>query len=120
MPGEDIAVTREAGQNHAHEDLYVATRDASGAARRLRGDRTRKMDAFRTKRHPEIHLGKVARLYVEEGYGFIEAENGHVVYFQRDSLAGEFWNRLKPGSYLRFKEMNGDKGPFGVNATLMD
>ncbi len=120
VPGEDIAVSREAGQNHAHEDIYVAIRDAFDAARRLLEDRARQMDAFRTKRHPEIHHGKVARLFAEEGYGFIEAEDGHEVYFQRDSLTGEFWNRLQIGSYLRFKEMDGDKGPFGVNVTLMD
>jgi len=35
IPGNDIAVTREPGVNHAHEDIYVAIRDSFNAARRI-------------------------------------------------------------------------------------
>jgi ribosome-associated translation inhibitor RaiA len=120
VPGDDLAVSRHTGINHAHEDIYVAIRDAFDAARRLLEDRSRQMDAYRTKRHPEVQHGKVVRLFADDGYGFIETPDGREVYFQRDSLTGEFWNRLKVGSNLRFKEMEGDKGPFGVSVTLMD
>lgn len=120
VPGDDLSVSRDAGLNHAHEDIYVAIRDAFDAARRLLEDRSRKMDAYRTKRHPEIHHGSVVRLFGDEGYGFIEAEDGHEVYFQRDGLTGDFWNRLEVGSYLRFKEMDGDKGLYAISVTLMD
>jgi hypothetical protein len=41
--GQDIDITRESGQNHAHEDPYVAMRDAFYAARR-------KLDEFGTRR----------------------------------------------------------------------
>ncbi len=34
VPGVEIAVTRDPEQNHAHEDVYVAIRDAFNAARR--------------------------------------------------------------------------------------
>jgi len=33
-PGKEIAVTRDPSQHHAHEDMYVAIRDAFNAARR--------------------------------------------------------------------------------------
>ena len=34
VPGKEIVVTHNPGDDHAHEDLYVATRDAFDAARR--------------------------------------------------------------------------------------
>jgi cold shock CspA family protein/ribosome-associated translation inhibitor RaiA len=120
VPGQDIAVTREAGVNHAHEDIYVTIRDAFNAAQRLLEDRVRKLDAHRSKRHPMVHHGRLVRIFDEDGYGFIEAEDGHEVYFDRDSMTKEFWPKLKVGSRLRFKEQEGDKGPFGIQVTLLD
>jgi ribosomal subunit interface protein len=32
VPGREIAVTRDPAENHAHEDVYVAVRDAFAAA----------------------------------------------------------------------------------------
>lgn len=34
VPDRELVVTRDPGQNHAHEDIYVAVRDAFDAARR--------------------------------------------------------------------------------------
>ncbi|MBN8873981.1 MAG: ribosome-associated translation inhibitor RaiA [Rhodospirillales bacterium] len=34
IPGRQIIVNRESGHDHAHEDIYVALRDAFDAARR--------------------------------------------------------------------------------------
>lgn len=43
VPGAEIAVSRDPEQNHAHEDVYVAIRDAFNAARR------RLLDAVKRK-----------------------------------------------------------------------
>jgi len=34
VPGDELAVSRDPGKDHAHEDVYVAIRDAFDAARR--------------------------------------------------------------------------------------
>lgn len=120
VPGRDISVTREAGVNHAHEDIYVAVRDSFDAAKRLLEDRVRKMDAHRTKRHPEVRHGRLARIFRDDGYAFIECEDGHEVYFDRDSMTKDTWPRLEVGSNLRFKQLDGDKGPYGIQVTLLD
>ena len=120
VPGDDIAVTREAGVNHAHEDVYVAIRDSFDAARRLLEDKVRKMSGHRTKHHPAISHGLVERIFEEEGYGFIKTEDGHEVYFDRDSLTKSVWPQIKIGSKLRFKERDGDKGPYGTQVSLLD
>jgi ribosomal subunit interface protein len=59
VPGGEIAVSRSAAENHAHEDVYVAIRDAFDAverqledfARRQRGEV--KAHARRTRPTPE-------------------------------------------------------------------
>ena len=43
VPGDDIIVGRTGPQNHAHEDVYVAIRDAFAAAGRQLEDHVRKM-----------------------------------------------------------------------------
>ena len=48
VPGAEIAVSREPEQDHAHEDVYVAIRDAFDSARRRLLDRAR-----RRNRHEE-------------------------------------------------------------------
>jgi hypothetical protein len=50
VPGEDLYVNRDHEQNHAHEDVHVAVRDAFGAAmRRLQDYLDRRRG--RTKSH---------------------------------------------------------------------
>jgi len=120
VPGKDISVTRESGENHAHEDIYVAIRDSFDAARRLLEDRVLKMDGQKTKRHPEVRHGRLARIFNEDGFAFIECEDGHEVYFDRDSMTNDAWSRLEVGSHLRFKQLDGDKGPYGIHVSLLD
>ena len=43
-PGDDLFVNREGAQNHAHEDVLVAIRDAFRAAERALEDRARLRD----------------------------------------------------------------------------
>jgi len=43
VPGKDVVVDRAKPVNHAHEDVYVAIRDAFNAATRRLEDRARKM-----------------------------------------------------------------------------
>jgi ribosome-associated translation inhibitor RaiA len=53
--GKEVVIDRDAGLNHAHEDAFVAARDAFAAARRRLQDRER-----RTARR-----GKAAQIAVE-------------------------------------------------------
>ena len=43
VPGTDIIVSHSGPQNHAHEDVYVAIRDAFKAATRMLEDHVRKL-----------------------------------------------------------------------------
>ncbi|MGB1548585.1 MAG: HPF/RaiA family ribosome-associated protein, partial [Alphaproteobacteria bacterium] len=42
-PGKELVVTHSGPKDHAHEDVYVAIRDAFGAAARQLEDHARKL-----------------------------------------------------------------------------
>lgn len=116
VPGGFIAVNRKPGDLNAHEDVKVAMRDAFAAARRQLDDHVQKMGGVHVKSHPESRYGRVARLFSEQGYGFIETGTGTDVYFGRESVTGP-WDDIQIGSEVEFSLMEGDKGPFAVNVS---
>ncbi len=50
VPGGKIVANRDPGEDHAHEDLHVAIRDAFDAARRRLQDHMRRLDG-QVKQH---------------------------------------------------------------------
>jgi cold shock CspA family protein/ribosome-associated translation inhibitor RaiA len=111
LPGrDDVVIDRNPDADHAHEDPYVAVRDAFNAARRRLQDHERRF-AGRMKTHEAPPHGRVARFFPDEGYGFIETADGREIYFHRNALVNGRFDRLKPGAEVRFAEAEGEKGP---------
>lgn len=109
VPRGDVVVTRESGQDHAHEDAYVAARDAFRAAARQLEDQARKIDG-RVKLHEApLVTGRVARFVADEAYGFIETAQGDV-YFERHCVVDDAFDRLRVGDAVRIAVATGDKG----------
>lgn len=109
LPGrDDVIVDRNPPADHSHEDIYVAIRDAFDAARRQLEDHERRFSG-RTKHHEGQPHGRVVRLFPEQGYGFIEAEDGQEIYFHRNA-ASDF-DGLTQGAKVRYVAVEGDKGP---------
>ena len=59
--------------------------------------------------------GEIVEIEPELGYGFVRANDGQEVYFQKDSLVDGDWDGLEVGARLRFREQDGEKGPFAVD-----
>jgi ribosomal subunit interface protein len=110
IPGHELVVGHESSQDHAHEDVYVAIRDAFDAARRQLQDHVGR--ERRQPKHREAAAGgRVARLFRDAGYGFIETPDGREVYFHRNSVADDAFDALSAGVRVRFTEELGEKGP---------
>lgn len=120
VPGRAVVVTREPGQNHAHEDIHVAIRDAFSAAERQLEDHVRKASGHRVKDHPAKEHGTVDRIFPDGGYGFIRTVPGEELFFQRASVTGDGWQNLAVGSKVHFTPMDGEKGPYAVAVTVAD
>ena len=110
VPGNELVVSRDPGQNHAHEDVYVAIRDAFDAMRRQLEDhaRERRQDV---KSHQSVPHGRISRLVPEEDYGRIETIDGRDIYFHRNSVVNAEFDKLEVGNEVRFDEEEGDLGP---------
>ncbi|OFZ71560.1 MAG: 30S ribosomal protein S30 [Betaproteobacteria bacterium RBG_16_64_9] len=105
VPGREIAVTRE-----HDEDVYVALRDAFDDAGRQLEDVAREMRGD-IKAHDVPQHGKVTRLITDEGYGFIETEDGRELYFSRDNVMHPTFEELSYGTPVQFIEDWADEGP---------
>lgn len=98
-PGATIAVNHEPGRNHAHEDLFVAIRDAFDAAQRRLRDHARRLDGD-VKRHDTPLIGHVVRMFPD--HGFFETVDEGEIYFHRHSVKGHGFDQLKAGARIRY------------------
>lgn len=113
VPGGEIVTSHDPGPDEAHEDAYVALRDAFHAARRQLEDYVRKSlkrgDVRPIERGGAAH-GRVTFIDVEKEWGWIEPEDGRRIYFHRNSVLGGI-DRLEVGDEVRFTEEEGNEGP---------
>lgn len=109
VPGHQFTVVSEPKHNHAHEDVYVCIRDAFDAM-------LRQLHSFReiqqgdVKTHATLPLATVSVLVPEKDYGRMVSEDGHDIYFHRNSVANSRFDALKIGSTLEYEMEMGDKG----------
>lgn len=107
MPGaRDIVIDRNPPDDHAHEDAYVAIRDAFSAARRRLQDRRRRQQG-KVKIHERPSEGRICELK-KDGYGFIETDDGREVYFHQHALKNGAPKGLHKGARVRFFETETD------------
>ena len=119
VPGPDIHISRSVGRSQAEEDVNLAIHEAFDAARRSLKEQERKMGGQEVKHHPPVLHGKIDRLFEGEGYGFIKADDGREVYFERDNLTVGDWDKLGVDAKVRFREENGEKGLYATNVAVM-
>jgi cold shock CspA family protein/ribosome-associated translation inhibitor RaiA len=109
VPDGEIIVNRDPHEHHAHEDAYVAIRDAFRAA-------TLKLQDFANRKRGEIKTrlvpphGIIFELELEQGYGRIRSSDGRELYFHRNSFLGGEFDDLEVGDEVRFVEQVGRKG----------
>jgi len=110
LPDTVIAIQHAHPADHAHEDPYVALRDAFKAVRRKIEDYERKRRGD-VKSHTEPAHGRICELDTEHGSGRIETADGRFIYFHRNSVVGGRFKDLTTGTEVRFAEEAGDQGP---------
>jgi cold shock CspA family protein/ribosome-associated translation inhibitor RaiA len=113
IPGTELVVTRQ-----PHADLLTAVQEAFDAAQRRVEDYAR-LQRGDTKRPAGRQKGRVTKLFPFEGYGFLETDDGLEVYFHRNSVLKEGFDRLEMGSRVRFVEEPGERGPQASTVALI-
>lgn len=107
---KDFSESHEPSKHAAHEDIYVAIRDAFNAAGRRLQDYARRQSGA-VKLHESAGHGRISKLFPEEGYGFLETADGREIYFHRHSVLQSAFDDIAVGTVVRFAEELGEKGP---------
>jgi len=110
QPDTDFAEVHEPSKHAAHEDVYVAIRDAFNAAGRKLQDHARRRRG-KVKIHQPPALARVSKLFPIEDYGFLQTPDGREVYFHKNSVLAPGFDRLEIGAQVHFAEEMGEKGP---------
>jgi cold shock CspA family protein/ribosome-associated translation inhibitor RaiA len=136
VPGDEIVVAHDASLHASAIDTEVerarkadepdperkharvAVREAFDIARRRLQDHARRQRGT-VKAPVRQPRGHVARLFPSDGYGYIQAEDGHEVYFQKTSVLKNVFERLTVGSDVSYVEEPGEKGPQASTVKLL-
>jgi len=110
-PGKDLFAGKMADINPSHEDVYVAIRDAFDNIERQLATHFAQL-----RREIKIHednktVGRVVRIFPQDGYGFLETTDGRQIYFHQNSVLDPGFGRLRQGNRVRFVEELGNDGP---------
>lgn len=103
VPGDKITIT-----NVSNEDVYIAIRDAFDALRR-------RLKSFAKKQRGEVKTheltikGKIVRIFKEEAFGFIEAQNEEY-FFTNFNVYNTRFENLRVGLMVEFIPAEGDDG----------
>lgn len=97
-------------EDKRNADVLFAVSDAFRRAKRQMQDRAREMRG-QVKVHEHAPTGKIARFDPNTGYGFIEADDGHEIYFHQNSVVDGIASDIRPGVRVTFVEEMGEMGP---------
>jgi cold shock CspA family protein len=119
-PGHELVIKRESSQGKINGTLPQTLREAFSAAGRQLKELVKKQRA-EVKTHPEQEqIAFVEKLFRKEGYGFIRTKDGREMYFHRNSVLNNDFQRLKIGTGVRFEEAPGVKGPQTSTLQIVD
>jgi ribosomal subunit interface protein len=118
VPQGELVVSREPMDHQPHEDVYVAIRDAFDATQRRLADYARRQRGEVKPREapPVMH---VTKLFPTAGYGFITTADGWEIYFHKNSVLNDAFDRLEVGSEVQYVEEQGEKGPQASTVRLV-
>jgi cold shock CspA family protein len=94
----------------SQKGLRVAIHDAFKSAGRRLEDYARRQ-RLDTKQLVPAPAARVTQIFPDKGYGFLITKEGREVYFHKDSVLNQAFDRLRVGSAVTFAEEAGDKGP---------
>lgn len=110
-PGHELIACEESSKGDMHDPLNVVIRKAfRTASRELKG--LTSIQHRRTKLHPQQELmGVVHRFFPDQDYGFIKSiDSREDIYFHRNSVLHDDFNRMDVGTGVRFVTEQGEKG----------
>lgn len=121
-PGHEIVAESNPSEGTQYDPLDAVIRDAFDAAVRQLKKLTRKQrekDRGKTQAGSET-TALVTRIFRDEGYGFIKTLDGEEVYFHRNSVLFDDFDRLEIGTGVHCFVEQGEQGPQASTVKIVD
>lgn len=115
VPGKEIVVKREQRHHESRDDAYQVIGVAFDAAERQLEQHARLLRR-EVKTHDGPIYARIAQIYPEQNYGFIETPGRLNVYFHRVVVEDDAFDQLKVGSEVLYSLADGE-GPLGPQAS---
>jgi cold shock CspA family protein/ribosome-associated translation inhibitor RaiA len=109
VPGAEL-VAKPVPDATTAADLDAVIIEAFDDARRQLEDHLERARGY-VKVHEGSPHGRVARVFRDQGYGFLTTPDGREIYFHRNSVLNGGFPRLEVGHEVMFAEEQGEKGP---------
>ncbi|HVS66049.1 MAG TPA: cold shock domain-containing protein [Thermoanaerobaculia bacterium] len=108
-PRHEIVAVENPGDNELNDPLEtVLNRAFVAAERQLEEVVERRRGDVKTHREERA---LVVRTFPDQDYGFLKTEQGREIYFHRNSVPDDEFDRLTVGTEVRFEETMGEMGP---------
>lgn len=121
-PGHELVVSQNSKPEEHDDSRQQVVRRAFDAARRQLKELVEKQRG-EVKNRPEQQVeGIVARIFKKDGYGFLTDLSGRELYFHRNSVLEDDFDRLEPGTGVNFHEhdQEGEHGPQASSVRIVD
>ncbi len=110
MPGSELVVKRETIGSVATGELSLVIQDAFEEMQAQIEEFVNRRRGF-VKTHEDLPHARVARLFSEEGYGFLKTLDDREIFFHRNSVVNAAFGNMDVGTEVSFVEELGEKGP---------
>lgn len=119
-PNKSVVVTHKSGIKEKADDLPAAAKNAFKSAHRRLKKMVEKQQG-EIKSHPgQTMMALVVKIFPGEDYGFIRSLDGEEIYFHRNSVLNNDFDRLEPGTGVNFTAVQGEKGLQATSVQVVD
>ena len=117
--GHEVVVRRETSGGNLHEGLPLVIKEVFDTARRQLKKVVEKRQQTVKIQADQKDSAYVARLFPEQGYGFLTSQDGREIYFHRSSVAHDGFDRLAVGTDVKFAAANDEEGPHASSVQII-
>lgn len=122
-PGHEIVAECNPGESNQYDPLDAVIRDAFNAARQQLvklSDRQLESHRVQNQESAQDTTALVTKLFRDKGYGFLKTLDGREVYFHRNSVLHDNFERLEIGTGVHFSLEMGEEGPQASTVKIVD
>ncbi len=122
-PNHELVAESSPGEPNQYPKLETVIRDAfSKMERQLKDLSDLQRESSQSKNHvaADETAALVTQLFREDGYGFIKSLAGEDIYFHRNSVLHDDFDRIEIGTGVRFAAAEGDKGLQATTVQIVD